>query len=288
MMETTPLFSVLIANYNNGKYISSAINSVIAQTYTNWEIIIVDDCSADNSLRIIEQYKNHDNIKIAKNDKNKGCGYTKRRCAELAGGLLCGFLDSDDELLPNALEVMVQAHIQHPECSLIGSRSYRCNANLQPYGVTKYKMIPKGQSYLTFDCHAPYHYATFKKQLYDKTEGISANVTHAVDQDLYFKLDEVGQVLFLNKILYKYRVHNNGISNSSNSFGKALFWHIILICEAYKRRGLQGADQHATRIIIAHPYRSWKYRFGNFCLTPIILFIRIINIIRFYLFANGK
>ncbi|MDR1348564.1 MAG: glycosyltransferase family 2 protein [Prevotellaceae bacterium] len=287
-MDTTPLFSVLIANHNNGKYISSAINSVIVQTYKNWEIIIVDDCSADNSLQIIEQYKNHDNIKIVKNDKNKGCGYTKRRCAELAGGLLCGFLDSDDELLPNALEIMVQAHIQHPECSLIGSRSYRCNTNLRPYGVTKYKMIPKGESYLTFDYHAPHHYATFKKQLYDKTEGISANVTHAVDQDLYFKLDEVGQVLFLNKILYKYRVHNNGISNNSNSFGKALFWHVILIYEAYKRRGLKGAEQQATGIIIAHPYHSWKYRFGNFCLAPIVLFTRIINLIRFYLFTNRK
>lgn len=287
-MDTKPLFSVLIANYNNGKYIQSAINSVLVQTYTNWEIIVVDDCSTDNSLQITEQYKRYNNIKIANNEVNKGCGYTKRRCIELASGKLCGFLDSDDELLPNALEIMVEAHIQHPQCSLIGSRSYKCNSRLRPYGITKHKIIPQGYSYLTYNDHAPHHYATFKKQLYDKTEGISPNVTHAVDQDLYFKLDEVGQVLFLDKILYRYRVHNGGISNNSNSFGKALFWHVILIYEAYKRRGLKGAEQQATRIIIAHPYRSWKYKFGNFCLSPLAFLVRQMNIIRFRFFANSR
>ncbi|MDR2125464.1 MAG: glycosyltransferase family 2 protein [Prevotellaceae bacterium] len=287
-MDTTILFSVLIANYNNGKYIRSAINSVLSQTYTNWEIIIVDDCSTDNSLQLIEQYKNCTNIKIVKNEENKGCGYTKRRCVELASGNLCGFLDSDDELLPNALEIMVKAHIQYPQCSLIGSRSYKCNARLHPYGITEYKPIPQGYSYLTHGYHAPHHYATFKKQLYEKTEGISADVTHAVDQDLYFKLDEVGQVLFLDKILYKYRVHNGGISNNSDSFGKALLWHIILITEAYKRRKIQGGEQHAARIIIAHPYRSWKYRFGHLFLSPAVFLIRQFNILWFRFFINCK
>ncbi|MDR1554255.1 MAG: glycosyltransferase family 2 protein [Prevotellaceae bacterium] len=287
-METTLLFSVLIANYNNGKYIRSAINSVFAQTYTNWEIIVVDDCSTDNSLQAIEQYKDYNNIKIVQNEENKGCGYTKRRCVELAGGELCGFLDADDELFPNALEIMVEAHKQHPQCSLIGSRSYKCNSRLQPYGVTKYKMIPPGYSYLTYGYYINHHYATFKKELYDKTEGISSNVTHAVDQDLYFKLDEVGQVLFLDKILYKYRVHHGGISNNSDSFSKALLWHIILIYEAYKRRGIQGGEQHAARVIIAHPYKSWKYRFGHFCLTPAVFLIKQMNIIRFCFFAKNK
>ena len=55
-MERTPLFSVLIANYNNGCFLKDAINSVLSQSYTNWEIIIVDDCSTDNTIEICHDW----------------------------------------------------------------------------------------------------------------------------------------------------------------------------------------------------------------------------------------
>ena len=76
-VNTKPLFSVLIANYNNARYIEESIESVFNQTYSNWEIIIVDDDSNDNSIKLLEKFKNEDRIKIYKNEENKGCGYTK-------------------------------------------------------------------------------------------------------------------------------------------------------------------------------------------------------------------
>lgn len=63
MMNDNPLFSVLIANYNNGKYLMEAINSVYAQTYTNWEIILVDDASTDNFKEIYKELEK-DAIKL--------------------------------------------------------------------------------------------------------------------------------------------------------------------------------------------------------------------------------
>ena len=93
-----PLFSVLITNYNNGRYLQEAIDSVLAQTYTNWEIILVDDKSTDNSFEIYEKYKDDGRFKIYYNEVNMGCGYTKHRCAELASGELCGFLDPLSQL----------------------------------------------------------------------------------------------------------------------------------------------------------------------------------------------
>ena len=79
--EYHPLFSVLIANYNNGKYLMEAIESVRQQTYTNWEIILVDDASTDNSKDIYRELENDSRIHIFYNEQNKGCGYTKRRCS---------------------------------------------------------------------------------------------------------------------------------------------------------------------------------------------------------------
>ncbi|MBR5957742.1 MAG: glycosyltransferase family 2 protein [Salinivirgaceae bacterium] len=81
-----PLFSVLIANYNNGRYLQEAVDSVRSQTYTNWEIILVDDASTDNSKELYKELEKDSHIHIFYNEENKGCGYTKRRCAELAKG----------------------------------------------------------------------------------------------------------------------------------------------------------------------------------------------------------
>ena len=97
-LETdAPLFSVLIANYNNGIFLMDAINSIRCQSYQQWEIIIVDDASDDCSHDIYKKLEYDDRVHIFYNGMNRGCGYTKRRCVDLANGPLCGFLDPDPE-----------------------------------------------------------------------------------------------------------------------------------------------------------------------------------------------
>ena len=98
MKADMPLFSVLIANHNHGDYLMDALESVKAQTYTCWEIVIVDDDSTDNSLELYNELEKDPRIRVFRNNENRGCGYTKRRCLEMAQGELCGFLDADDGL----------------------------------------------------------------------------------------------------------------------------------------------------------------------------------------------
>ncbi|MFP3043687.1 glycosyltransferase [Treponema primitia] len=232
-MIQPPLFSVLIAQYNNGQYLQESIDSVKAQTYTNWEIIIVDDGSSDNSIELYKQYQNDDRIKIYYNDKNHGCGFTKRRCVEFAAGDVCGFLDSDDALLPDALEVMVKTHNENPGAALVFSRFYVCDDKLQIQGELRRLIIEKGKSYFTNRDYAPEHFAAFKKSFYDKTEGINPQYLIGVDQDLYFKLEEAGSVFVLDKLTYKYRT-NRGISENVR---RALYWNIIVRHDVCMRRG---------------------------------------------------
>ena len=104
------LFSVLIANYNNGQYLQDAIDSILCQTYTDWEVVIVDDGSTDNSKEIYRQYEQNSRFHIVYNEQNRGCGYTKWRCVEEAHGEICGFLDPDDVLMSDALEKMEKVH----------------------------------------------------------------------------------------------------------------------------------------------------------------------------------
>jgi glycosyltransferase involved in cell wall biosynthesis len=231
-----PLFSVLIANYNRAEFLADCLDSVCKQTYSNWEIICIDDYSTDNSMDIIQKYANHDSrIHFFQNEKNSGCGYTKARCAYLASGEFCGFLDSDDALLPSAIEIMVERHIAFPNVSIVYSRHFLCDQNLHIRDISK----DYTNAHFTSQLETPiiFHFAVFKNNLYKKTEGIDPSMLRAVDQDLYLKLEETGPVLFINLALYLYRNNKKSISLRNNNY-KAKAWGIYTIIKTCNRRGL--------------------------------------------------
>ena len=225
-----PLFSILIANYNNGGYLQEAIDSVLAQTYGYWEVILVDDKSTDDSRTIYEKYAADRRFKIYYNDVNRGCGYTKRRCAELATGELCGFLDPDDALLPEALETMVKAHAEHPECSLIYSTCYRYsgdrNAEMPVWDFIG--PIPEDSDFLIYRKKLVSHFVSFKRACYLKSVGIDPTLQASVDRDLYYNLEEQGRILHLPVPLYLYRINNAAsISIGSKKSERKAYYNCI-------------------------------------------------------------
>lgn len=210
IMASLPLFSILVANYNNAQFLHEAIDSILKQSYSNWEVVVVDDKSTDNSFDIYDSYREDTRFRFYFNDKNRGCGYTKRRCAELAHGELCGFLDPDDALMPKALETMVNAHNEHPECSLIYSTCYRYsgdrNAEMPIWDYIG--PIPADKDFIICRDVLVSHFVSFKKSCYDKTDGIDKSLAAAVDRDLYYRLEEQGQLLHIPVPLYYYRINN--------------------------------------------------------------------------------
>lgn len=231
-----PLFSVLIANYNNGCFLQEAIDSVLAQTYSNWEIILVDDKSTDNSSEIYEKYKDDSRFHVLFNEENKGCGYTKRRCAEMANGELCGFLDPDDELLPNALECHLNAHKEDPLVSVVYSRSYSCDHRGNITGESKLLSLKEGETYFDYRWYGSMHFTSYKNSYYKQTEGISAKLLAGVDQDLYFKIEEVGNICVLNAFTYKYYQRNEKAITKNDS--KLWYWNLVARKATCERRGL--------------------------------------------------
>jgi len=99
------LVSIITPSYKSEKFISETIESVLSQTYQNWEMIIVDDCSPDNSNKIIEEYcEKDDRIKLIKLEKNSGPAVARNRAIEEAKGRYIAFLDADDLWKPEKLE----------------------------------------------------------------------------------------------------------------------------------------------------------------------------------------
>ena len=269
-MSDLATFSILIANYNNGRYLQEAIDSVLAQTYGNWEVILVDDKSTDDSRAIYEKYVADSRFKIDYNDVNRGCGYTKRRCAELATGELCGFLDPDDALLPEALETMVKAHAEHPECSLIYSTCYRYagdrTAEMPVWDFIG--PIPEESDFLIYRKKLVSHFVSFKRSAYLKTSGIDATLKAAVDRDLYYLLEEQGALLHIPVPLYLYRINNaQSISIGSEKADQRAYYNCVkselnAICrrigtDLFRRNEAQY--QHYMRKILRVYYASPLY-----------------------------
>lgn len=98
------LVSVIMPAYNCGDFIGIALDSVINQSYKNWEVIVVDDCSTDNTADVVQEYIKKDNrIKYHKLDKNSGAAVARNKAVDLATGKYIAFLDSDDVWFPEKL-----------------------------------------------------------------------------------------------------------------------------------------------------------------------------------------
>jgi len=267
-----PLFSVLVANYNRAPYLKEALESILSQDYPNFEVVVVDDGSTDGSATIIQKLLEIEpRIKYFQSPVNEGCGAAMRKCVSHASGVWMVLHGSDDVMLPGAISSLVQAHKLHPECSVINSTHYVCDENLNiqrlAYGAMA---IPHNENYLSFGKGIT-GLASFPRSFYILTDGINADYKRAVDQDFYYKMEEVGRVFFIDKPLCKYRVNTSGISTIKN-ISKARYWFARAKEEAYQRRltkptvkNISQSELNAWWSVVFITKSSEKFRQGKIC-----------------------
>ena len=233
-------FSILIANYNNGQFFPSCYDSIIAQTYDNWEAVILDDKSTDDSIAQIKKIiGNDDRFKIYENDLNCGVGITKHKLIDFAEGDICGFLDPDDALLPDALKASIDVFDKKEKVVLTHSKYLKCDEYLNPVSVSKNTMPVQNNDPYFFNCNIHIaHFVAFRKKIYELTEKMDTSMKIAEDQDLYLKMYEMGEVFFINKPCYLYRIHSNGISQDKNLPAAREYFSKVLF-NAMKRRNLK-------------------------------------------------
>jgi glycosyltransferase involved in cell wall biosynthesis len=130
-----PLVSVLTGNYNYAAFLSDAIESVLDQTYTNFEMIVCDDGSTDNSCEVVEQYAQRDpRVRLIRQQNGGQASAWNTAYRECRGEIIC-FLDSDDRYLPEKLEVVVRAFQCNPESGFVGHRMHRIDIARRRNGV---------------------------------------------------------------------------------------------------------------------------------------------------------
>lgn len=189
-----PRVSVIMATYNCSDTLRKSIDSIIAQTYTDWEFIICDDCSTDNTPEILAEYaeKYPGKIIIIKNENNSKLAYSLNHCLKYAKGEYIARMDGDDISLPERFAKQVEFLDTHKEYSLVGVAMipFDENGEYPPrYGVE----IPGARDLLK---RSPFFHATIMmtKEVYNKIGAyhVSKRTMRAQDYDMWFRFFEAG------------------------------------------------------------------------------------------------
>lgn len=182
--------SVIMAVYNCGELVRTSIESILAQTYTNWKMIICNDCSTDNTVGIINEYaeKYPDKFLIIHNNKNLRLAASLNHCLEYSDGEFCARMDGDDYVAPDRFEKQVNYLRKHPEIDLVGTfmQTFDDNGNLGR--IIPYQEFPKKEILRFGPCFAHASIMTYTK-VYNEVEGytVSQRTMRSQDYDLWFR-----------------------------------------------------------------------------------------------------
>jgi glycosyltransferase involved in cell wall biosynthesis len=208
------LVSVNIAAYNCEETIVECIDSVLGQTYKNLEILVLDDCSTDQTFQVLqEKYENEARVQILKNEENQGISRTQNELRQKSKGEFIAVIDSDDICLAKRVEKQVHFFKNHPEVSLLGTNikvleNTRVHSqNFMPL-KTDHDSIAKQLRYLTAIFHPT---LMIRSQVKDKIS-YDPRFQAAVDYDYYLKALEAGfKFSNLPEELVIYRIHDQAI-----------------------------------------------------------------------------
>lgn len=190
MRNYKPKVSIIMGIYNCQNTLRESIDSIIEQTYNNWELIICDDCSTDNTYSIVCEYLNKypNKIKLIKNDENKGLAYSLNQCLKYATGEYIARQDGDDISLKERLEVQVKFLMNKPEYDLVGSNMISFN-ELGIIGIRGVSIEEPNK--FDFRRTSPFCHATIMAKSYVYTDlggyNVSKYTKRCEDLDLWYR-----------------------------------------------------------------------------------------------------
>ena len=207
--------SVIVPNYNCEKFIEETVNSVINQTYKNWELLIVDDCSTDGSVEVIKKLQAADGrIKLFINEKNSGAAASRNKALKEASGKWIAFLDSDDLWLPDKLEKQIAFMEENGyKFSYTAYEHIDENSNSLNVRVTGPKVLSKRKMFR-------YCYPGCLTVMYDSSDVGAVQIPDEIangenDYAIWLKVCKAYKCYYLNEILSLYRVRNSSLSHKS-------------------------------------------------------------------------
>lgn len=249
------LVSIITPSFNCSQYIASTILSVQVQSYSNWELLIVDDCSTDNTLQVLNAFLNKDQrIKLFRNSTNRGASFSRNRALKEARGRWIAFLDSDDLWAPTKLEKQVRFMEENGYAF-----SYTDYQEMNSDGVLT-GVVVSGPNHITKCGMYSFCWPGCLTVMYDalkvgliQVEDIKKNNDYAMWLKVCCKAD----CYLLPEVLAKYRRGRSG-SVSSHGIGTMIKWHYKLFREAEKMNVVASLWHTGVNLVCGF-YKKLRY-----------------------------
>ncbi len=216
-----PTISVVMPTFNGEKYIEEAINSILRQTFTDFELIIVNDGSTDDTEKIVFSYKS-EKIRYYSNDKNLGICASYNKLIDLSRGEFIAIAEHDDISHPQRLERQLCYMRRNPQVGVVSSRLKLFRGNTPPANACKvHKSIVESRSperirrKLFTGTMVAHSVVMFRKSIFvDLGIRYDENLTYSFDVDLFLRISLVTDVIELKDQLLLYRLHENNTSKN--------------------------------------------------------------------------
>lgn len=238
-----PIVTVALAVFNGEDYLAECIESILAQTLTDFEFIIVNDGSTDSSLKILENYADKDARISVISQKNQGLVLSKNRWLEVAEGKYIAIIDHDDLSLPDRLFNQVTYLDAHPEVVCVGGDSLLIDEKGRFLTRLFHLRGDEAIQAAALAGHGAITHpaAMIRTQVIRQINGYDNRYNFAEDLDLWLRLGEVGKLENLDVPVLKYRMHGKSISERKGELQREVAKNA---CEAaWERRGIAGEFQ---------------------------------------------
>ena len=248
------MVSIIMPSYNTANFIEETIASVLSQTYTNWELIIVDDCSTDNTDEVVQKYLSDERIKYFKNEKNSGAAVSRNRALREANGKWIAFLDSDDLWSKDKLEKQIRFMVDNGY-----HFSYTNYVEIDEVSVPNGKMVT-GPKKITKFGMKNYCWVGCLTVMYDaEYVGLIqiADIKKNNDYAMWLKICRKADCYLIDEILASYRRGRTG-SISSHSLMKLIVWHYKLYRNAEKQNIIRSFFNTSRNLVFGF-YKKKRY-----------------------------
>jgi glycosyltransferase involved in cell wall biosynthesis len=257
--EGRALVSVVIPCYNQAHFLSEAIESVLCQGYTNVEVVVVDDGSTDNASEVASRYERA-GVRLIRQE-NRGRSAARNRGLDETQGKYVVFLDSDDRLLPEALEVGVKDLEAHPACALVFGRTSVVGTDGSSPMTDYYGELLRGNYIGTPGA------VMFRRSVFDSVGGFDTTLHAAEDYELYLRVASEFPIHKHGELVLDYREHE---ANTSRDSAKMLRDTLKVLHSQQKRvmggKGYEEAYKHGISL--------WRRLYGNALLKDVLVHVR--------------
>ena len=264
------LISVIMTNYNTPEeYLRQAIDSILAQTYSNFEFIIVDDCSTDNSLSVIESYEDK-RIRIQKNAQNIGLTKSLNKALAICQGEFIARMDSDDISEPERFEKQVQYLQNHSDVVVCGTWAKHFG-DWQKSHTNEYvrREIPSREEYSIYQLFSNDPNLVHPSAMFSKRLMLQYHIKYddryifAQDYRMWISCNQYAKCSIVPEVLLNYRVHDKAISSAKKDIQEDCVFRIIQ--EQLDKLHLKLTDEmkpyHLMLLTTRKPYdlriKSW-------------------------------